>query len=77
MSVDKSYLITILELSNPKEMFEVHDKKCSTTNSTHLRQLFHDYQAISTQKNVAVVEKYEEMLNLNTEIHIQKSELAF
>lgn len=77
MSVDKSHLATILELSSPEEMFEALDKKYSATNSARLRQLLRNCQAISTQKNVAVVEKYEAMLNLNAEIRIQKPELAF
>ena len=77
MSVDKSHLATILELSNPKEMFEALDKKYSATNAARLRPLLRDCQAISTQKNVAVIEKYEAMLNLNAEIRIQKPELAF
>lgn len=77
MSVDKSHLATILELSSPEEMFKALDKKYSATNSARLRQLLRDCQAISTQKNVAVVEKYEAMFNLNAEIRIQKPELAF
>ncbi len=77
MSVDKSHLVTILEISSPKEMFEALDKKYSVTNSARLRQLLRNCQAISTQKNVAVEEKYEVMLNLNAEIRIQKSELTF
>lgn len=48
MSVDKSHLATILELFSPKEIFEALDKKYSVTNSTYLRQLLRDCQAIST-----------------------------
>ena len=77
MSVDKSHLATILELSTPKEMFKVLDKKYSATNIACLRQLFRNCQAINTQKNVAIMEKYEAMLNLNAEIRIEKPELAF
>ena len=77
MSVDKFHLATILELSTSKEMFEAFDKNYSATNAARLRQLLRDCQAINTKKNVAVMEKYEEMLNLNAEIHIQKPELAF
>ena len=53
------------------------DKKYSPTNAARLRQLLRDCQAISTQKNVPVMEKYESMLNLNVEIRVQKPELAF
>ena len=77
MSVDKFHLATILELSTSKEMFEALDKKYSATNAARLRQLLRDCQAISTKKNVAVMEKYEAMLNLNAEISIQNPELAF
>ena len=65
MSVDKSHLATILELSSPKEMFEALDKKYSASNAARLRQLLCDCQAVSTQKNVGVMEKYESMLDLN------------
>ena len=77
MSVDKSHLATIRELSTSEKMFEALDKKYSATNATRLRQLFCDCQAISTQKNVTVMGKYEAMLNLNAGIRIQKPELAF
>ena len=52
MSVDKSHLATILELSTSEEMFEALDKKYSATNAARLRQLLRNCQAISTQKNV-------------------------
>ena len=77
MSVDKSHLATILELSSPKEMFKALDKKYSATNAAYFCQLLRDCQAISTQKNITVIEKYEAILNLNVEIRIQKPELAF
>ncbi len=77
MSVNKSHLATILELSSPKEMFEALDKKYSATNAARLRQLLCDRQAISTQKKITIMEKYEAMLNLNAEIRVQKPELAF
>ena len=77
MSVDKAHLAAILELSTPREMFNALDKKYSATNAARLRQLLCDCQAISTQKNVPVMEKYESMLNLNAEIRVQKPELAF
>lgn len=70
MSVDKYHLATILEPVISEEMFEALDKKYSTTNFTCLCQLFCDCQAINTQKNVVVLEKYKEMLNLNIEICI-------
>ena len=76
MSVDKSYLATILELSSPKEMFEALDKEYFATHTARLRQLLRDCQAISTQKKVTVIEKYEAMLNPNAEIYIQKLELT-
>lgn len=57
MSIDKSYLATILELFSPEEIFEGHDKKYSTTNFACLHQLFCNCQVINTQKNVTVVEK--------------------
>ncbi len=77
ISVDKTNLVTILELSDPKDMFNALDQKYSTSNAARLRQLLCDCQAVSTQKNVGVMEKYESMLNLNVEIRLQKSELAF
>ena len=76
MSADKFHLATILELSISKEMYEALDKKYSAINAARLRQLLCDCQAISTKKNVAVMEKYKTMLNLNAEIRIQKPELA-
>ncbi len=48
MSVDKSHLATILELSNTKEMFEALDKKYSATKAASPRQLLRNCQAIST-----------------------------
>ena len=48
MSVDKSHLATILELSSPKKMFKALDKKYSTTNAARLRQLLCNCQAINT-----------------------------
>ena len=77
MSVDKTHLATILELSDPKDMFDALDQKYSASNAARLRQLLRDCQAVSTQKNVGVMEKYESMLNLNAEIRVQKPELAF
>lgn len=77
MSVDKPHLATVLELSNPRDMFDALDRKYSASNAARLRQLLRDCQAISTPKNVGVMEKYKSMLNLNAEICIQKSELAF
>lgn len=77
MSINKSHLATILELSSPKEIFEALDKKYSATNSICLHQLFRNCPAISTQKNVVVVEKYKAMLNFNTKICIQKLEFTF
>ena len=77
MSVDKSNLATILELSNTKEMFEALDKKYSATKAACPRQLLRNCQAISTQKSVTVMKKYEAMLNLNVEIGIQKPEFTF
>lgn len=77
MSADKFYLATILELSTLKELVEVLNKKYSATNTAHLCQLLRDCQAISTKKIVAVMNKYEKILNLNAEICIQKPELAF
>ena len=76
MSVDKSYLATIFDISSQKEMFEALDKKNFATNTARLRQLLRDCQAISTQRNIKVMEKYEAMLNPNAEIYIQKLELA-
>lgn len=77
ISVDKSHIAIILELSSPEKIFEAFDKKYSATNTACLRQLLRDYQAIRTQKNVAVVEKYKAILNLNVKIRIQKPEPAF
>ena len=73
MSVNKSHLATILELSTSEEMFEALDKKYSATKrcsspSTSSR--------LSTQKNVAVMEKYEATLSLNAEIRVQKCKSA-
>lgn len=73
MSVDKTRFATILELSDPRDMFDTLDQKYSASNAACLRQL----QAVSTQKNVWIMEKHESMLNLNAEICTQKSELAF
>lgn len=70
MSVDKTHLATILELSDPGNMFDTLDRKYSASNAARLPRL-------STQKNVGVMEKYESMLNLNAEIRVQSSELAF
>lgn len=67
----------ILKLFISKEMFEALDKKYSVTNIICLYQLFCNYQAISTKKNVTIIEKYEKMLNFNAEICIQKPELTF
>ncbi|MCJ1463114.1 hypothetical protein MMC07_001719, partial [Pseudocyphellaria aurata] len=58
-------------------MFHALDKKYSATNAARLRQLLRDCQAISTQKNVPVMEKYEAKLNLHAEIRVQNKELAF
>ena len=77
MSVDKSHLATILELSTLEEMFEALDKKYSATNAVCFHQLLCDYQAISIQKNVAVMKKYEAMLNVNAKIRIQNPKLVF
>ena len=77
IGLDKAHLATILELSTPKEMFNALDKKYSATNAARLRQLLRDCQAISTQKNVPVMKKFESMLNLNAEIRVRKPELAF
>ena len=57
MNVDMAHLATILELSTPKEMFNALDKKYSATNAARLLQLLCDCQAISTQKDVPVMEK--------------------
>lgn len=76
MSVDKAYLAIILELCNPQDMFEALDYKYSATNAACLHQLLRDCQAISMQKKVPGMEKYV-VLNLNTEIRVQKKELAF
>lgn len=76
MSVEKARLATILELSTPKEMFNALGKY-SATNTAHLHHLLRDCQAISIQKNVWVMEKYESMLNSNAEIRVQKPELSF
>lgn len=42
MSIDKSHLTIILELSSSEEIFEALDKKYSTTNSARLFQLLRD-----------------------------------
>ncbi len=77
MSVDKTHLATILELSDPKDMSNALDQKYSASNAARFRQLLCDCQAVSTEKNVGVMEKYKSMLNLNEEIRMQKPELAF
>ncbi len=77
MSIDKAHIATILELSTPKEMFNALDHNYSARIAACLRQLLHDCQATSKQKNVSVMKKYESMLNLNAEIHLQKLELTF
>ena len=50
MSVDKPHLATILELSDPRDMFDALDRKYSASNAARLRQLLRDCQAISIQK---------------------------
>lgn len=77
MNIDKSYLTTILELSCPEKIFKAHNKNFFVTSSAYLDQLFCNCESISTQKNIAVVEKYETILNINAEIRIQKHKLAF
>lgn len=77
ISVDKFHLATIFELSILKKIFKTLDKKYSSTNAICLCQLFSNCQAINTKKNIAVIEKYKEMLNFNIEIYIQKPKLAF
>ncbi len=77
MSVDKTHLATLLELSYPKDMFDALHQKYSASNAARLRQLLCDCQAVSTQKNVRVMEKYESILNLKAEIRVQKHKLAF
>lgn len=77
MSVNKSHLTTILELSNPKKIYKALHKKYCITNVARLCQLLRDCQAISTQKNISVIKKFETMLNFNAEICIQKPEFAF
>lgn len=52
-------------------------KKYSRTNSNYLHQLFCNCQAINTPKNIAIVEKYRAIFNLNAKIYIQKPKLAF
>ena len=74
---EKTHLATILELSDPRNMFDIFDQKYSASNVARLCQLFCNCQAVSTQKNVRVMEKYKSTLNLNGEIHVQKLELAF
>lgn len=46
MSVDKTRFATILELSDPRDMFGTLDQKYSASKAACLRQL----QAVSTQK---------------------------
>lgn len=70
MSIDKSHLDTILEPFSWRKMLKTFDKKYSATNSVCICQLFYNCQAIDTQKNVAVVEKYEAILNFNAKIYI-------
>lgn len=77
VSVDKTHLATILELSDPRNMFDTLDRKYSASKAARLRQLLRDCQTVSTQKSVGVIEKYESMLNLNAGIRVQKPELAF
>ena len=77
MSMDKTHLATILELSDPRDMFDTFDQKYSASNVARLHQLLRDCQAVSTQKNVGVMEKYESVLNLNAKIRVRKPELAF
>ncbi len=77
LSVEKTLLATILELSDPKDMFDALDQKYSASNAARLRQLLCDCQAVSTQKNVEMMEKYESMLNFNEDIRVQKPKLAF
>ena len=77
MSVDKAHRATILDRPTPKEMFNVFDKKYSATNAARLHLFFRECQAIRTQKQVLVIEKYMSMLNFNAKICVQKPELAF
>ena len=77
MSVDKTHLATILELFDLKDMFNTLDQKYSALNAARLCQLLRNCQAVSTQKNVKVIEKYKSRLNFNAEIRVQKPELTF
>ena len=56
--MNKSHVASILEFFNSKKMFKALDKKFTTTNAACHYQLFYNYQAINTQKNVTVVGKY-------------------
>ena len=58
-------------------MFEALDKKYSAINAAYLYQLLCDCQTISIKTNIVMIEKYEEMLNLNAEIRIQKLKVVF
>lgn len=58
-------------------MLEALDRNYYTTNATRLHQLLRQFQAISTLKKGAVMEKHEAVLNPNAEIRVQKPELAF
>lgn len=49
MSVDKTHLVTILELDNPEKIFNTLDKKYSTMNAAGLAkssEIVHEVHAI-------------------------------
>ena len=77
MNVDKTHLATILKFSDSKDLFDTLDPKYSTSNASRLHQLFHNCQAVSTQKSLGVIEKYKSILNFNAKIRIQKPKLVF
>lgn len=70
MNINKFHLAIILKLSSIEKMLKTFDKMYFTTNSIYHCQHFYNYQAINTQKNLAVMEKYQIMLNINAKIGI-------
>ncbi len=68
---------TIFEPSTSKKIFKAFDKKYCTTKTACFGQYLYDCQATNIQRIVAILKKYEVMLNFNLEIYVQKPKFAF
>jgi hypothetical protein len=75
-SVSEIHTSMVVELSMPKEVFDLLSSQYTAKNKARLRQLFREIFEVKDSTGMSVIEKATKLRNLNAEIRLQDEKQA-